>query len=83
MAPSNYRLNYPSNMSEITITIENSFQYNENQLAQANRFKNEEMITNRIQHLKLPFFYLNYWFYFRHMVEKVNTIPVDLQQMKR
>jgi len=55
MAPSNYRLNYPSDMSEITITIENSFQYNENQLAQANRFKNEEMITNRIQHLKLPF----------------------------
>ena len=55
MAPSNYRLNYPSNMSEITITIENSFQYNENQLAQANRFKNEVMITNRIQQLKLPF----------------------------
>ena len=55
MAPSNYRLNYPSNMSEITITIENGFQYNENQLAQANRFKNEVMITNRIQQLKLPF----------------------------
>lgn len=55
MAPSSYRLNYPSYMSEITITIENSFQYNENQLAQANRFKNEVMITNGIHQLKLPF----------------------------
>ena len=59
MAPSNFRLKYASFMSEMAITNENHFQYNENQLAQAHRFEigeNEMMMQKMIQHIKLPFF---------------------------
>ncbi len=58
MAPSSFRLKYTASMSEIAITNENHFQYNNNQLAQAKRFENGEneiMMSKMIQHIKLPF----------------------------
>lgn len=58
LAPSSFRLKYASNMSEIAITNENHFQYNNNQLAQAKRFENGEneiMMKKMIHHIKLPF----------------------------
>ena len=59
MAPSSFRLKYTASMSEIAITNENHFQYNNNQLAQAKRFENGEneiMMSKMIQHIKLPFY---------------------------
>ncbi|MFC9540994.1 AraC family transcriptional regulator [Lysinibacillus sp. NPDC056959] len=58
MAPSNFRLKYTSNLSEIAITNENHFQYNKNQLAQAKQFENEEnniMMKKISRHVKIPF----------------------------
>lgn len=58
LAPSIFRLKYTASMSEFTITNENHFQYNKNQLAQAKRFENGEneiMLKKMLKHIKTPF----------------------------
>ncbi|QDQ01254.1 helix-turn-helix domain-containing protein [Lysinibacillus fusiformis] len=58
MAPSIFRRKYTSSMSELAITNENCFQYNENQLAQAIRFESREndfMMKKMMKHIKMPF----------------------------
>ncbi len=58
MAPSIFRRKYTSGMSELAITNENRFQYNENQLAQAIRFESREndfMMKKMMKHIKMPF----------------------------
>ncbi|WP_107839919.1 AraC family transcriptional regulator [Metasolibacillus meyeri] len=57
VTPSQFVKNSINNMSEKYIGNENHFQYNENQLAQANRFEgreNEFMIQNMMHKIKLP-----------------------------
>lgn len=58
IAPSAYRLKYASNVSDLTITNDNHFHYNKNQLAQAIRLESREyklMKQTFINSIKLPF----------------------------